>query len=92
VATEAAGIPLGIVSAGANRHDSPLLETDLRRRPGTGGTDAATGHRALDAGYDSGVTRDLLAQLGFDGEISARACPHRSRSASAGSSSARIRG
>jgi hypothetical protein len=29
VATEAAGILLGIVSAGANRHDSPLLEPAL---------------------------------------------------------------
>lgn len=29
VATEAAGIPLGIVSAAANRHDSPLLEPTL---------------------------------------------------------------
>ena len=29
VATDAAGVPLGIVSAGANRHDSPLLGPTL---------------------------------------------------------------
>ncbi len=41
-ATEADGVPLGLVSAGANRHDSPLLPlpcTTRRRRstpcPGT---------------------------------------------------------
>jgi hypothetical protein len=32
-----------------------------------------TGH--LDAGYDSGVTRKLLAQLGFEGEISRKGVP-----------------
>jgi transposase len=34
VATEASGIPLGIVSAGANRHDSPLLARACHRSPG----------------------------------------------------------
>src|SRR4029450_13867609 len=29
VATEGAGVPLGVVSAGANRHDSPLLEPTI---------------------------------------------------------------
>lgn len=84
VATEGAGIPLGIVSAGANRHDSPLLEPTLDAvREQVGPLPAGvTGH--LDAGYDSGVTRDLLAQLGFEGEISPRASPRRSRSASVG--------
>jgi hypothetical protein len=30
VATEDAGVPLGVVSAGANRHDSPLLGPTLQ--------------------------------------------------------------
>lgn len=75
VATEAAGIPVGIVSAGANRHDSPLLEPTLAAAKAQVGPlpDQVTGH--LDAGYDSGVTRKLLAQLGFEGEISRKGVP-----------------
>lgn len=75
VATEGYGVPLGIVSAGANRHDSPLLsptlaaaKTQLGRLP-----DQVTAH--LDAGYDSSVTRDLLIQLGFDDKISRKGVP-----------------
>ena len=70
VACEGYGLPLGIVSAGANRHDSPLLaptltatHTQLDRLPAH-----VTAH--LDAGYDSTVTRNLLNELGFEGEIS----------------------
>jgi len=75
IATEGAGIPLGIVSAGANRHDSPLLEPTLAAAKAQVGPlpDRVTGH--LDAGYDSGVTRELLAELGFDGEISRKGVP-----------------
>jgi len=75
VATEASGIPLGIVSAGANRHDSPLLAPTLAATQAQVGPlpEHVTGH--LDAGYDSGVTRDLLTELGFDGEISRRGVP-----------------
>jgi hypothetical protein len=75
VATEGAGIPLGIVSAGANRHDSPLLEPTLAAAQAQVGPmpEQVTSH--LDAGYDSDVTRDLLAQLGFDGEISRKGVP-----------------
>jgi hypothetical protein len=75
VATEAAGIPLGIVSAGANRHDSPLLALTLAAAQAQVGPlpEHVTGH--LDAGYDSGVTRDLLTQLGFEGEISRKGLP-----------------
>jgi len=75
VATEGAGIPLGIVSAGANRHDSPLLEPTLAAAKAQVGPlpDQVTGH--LDAGYDSAVTRKLLAQLGFEGEISRKGVP-----------------
>jgi transposase len=62
------GIPLGRVLAGAHRHDSPLLAPtldqlgDLRPLP-----DDITVH--LDAGYDSGKTRDTLAARGLHAEI-----------------------
>jgi transposase len=64
IATEAAGIPVGWTSAGAQRHDSVLLEPTLQ----------AVGHRGLledvetvhlDRGYDSAVTRERLGRLGI---------------------------
>lgn len=70
VATDAAGVPLGIASAGANRHDSPLLAPTLHAATGQVGPRwpaEVTVH--LDAGYDSGVTRALLDRLGLHGEI-----------------------
>ena len=69
------GIPLGMVSAGANRHDSPLLAPTFEAaKIQVGGLPAqVTAH--LDAAYDSGVTRGLLAKLGFDGEISRKGVP-----------------
>jgi transposase len=75
VATEASGVPLGIVAAGANRHDSPLLEPTFAAAAAQVGPlpEHVTGH--LDAGYDSGVTRDLLAELGLEGEISRKGVP-----------------
>lgn len=67
--TEAQGIPLGCVVAGANRHDSPLLRPTLERlaRFGFDLPDDMRIH--LDAGYDSNTTRELLDELGFDGHI-----------------------
>ena len=76
VASDGHGIPLGIASAGANRHDSPLLAPTLR----------AARHQLdhllpedrschLDAGYDSTVTRQLLDELGFDGQIARKGIP-----------------
>ena len=57
---EARGIPLGRVLAGANRHDSPLLASTLDKLDAFGPLpDKVTVH--LDAGYDSAVTRELLA-------------------------------
>lgn len=65
---EARGIPLGRVLAGANRHDSPLLEPTLDRLEDLGQLpDDITVH--LDAGYDSAATRGLLAGRGLTGEI-----------------------
>jgi Transposase DDE domain len=76
VASDGHGIPLGIASAGANRHDSPLLAPTLR----------AARHQLdhllpedrschLDAGYDSTITRQLLDELGFDGQIARKGVP-----------------
>jgi IS5 family transposase len=74
IVTEATGLPLHLVSAGANRHDSPLLEPTLAgldkldRLP-----EDLTVH--LDRGYDSRATRALLAALGFDGAIARKGVP-----------------
>jgi hypothetical protein len=75
VATEGQGVPLGIVSAGANRHDSPLLAPTLAAAQAQVGPlpEHVTGH--LDAGYDSTITRNLLDTLGFDGQISRKGVP-----------------
>ncbi len=76
VASDGYGIPLGIASAGANRHDSPLLAPTLeaasRQLDGILPADR-TCH--LDRGCDSTVTRQLLDDLGFDGEIARKGIP-----------------
>ena len=76
VATEGYGIPLGVASAGANRHDSPLLAPTLqaaeRQLDGLLPEDR-TCH--LDRGYDSTVTRQLPGELGFDGQIARKGIP-----------------
>jgi len=62
------GIPLGRVLAGANRHDSPLLAPTLDTLADLGPLpDDVVVH--LDAGYDSGKTRDELAGRGMTGQI-----------------------
>jgi transposase len=65
---EGRGIPLGRVLAPANRHDSPLLAPTLDKLDDLGPLpDDITVH--LDAGYDSGKTRDELAGRGLTGNI-----------------------
>lgn len=71
IAVDAAGIPLGAIKAPANRHDAPLLEETH---------DALAVVEApmtihLDRGYDSGVTRTLLAARGVAAEIAAQGKP-----------------
>jgi transposase len=76
IATDGAGLPLGIVSAGANRHDSPLLGPTLAAattQVGPHWPDQFTVH--LDAGYDSAVTRTLLDGLGLHGEVARKGVP-----------------
>lgn len=79
VVVDGAGIPIGCVIAGAHRNDSPLLRPTLEKLVrfdeglGVGLPDQITIH--LDAGYDSGKTRDLLAELGCRGVISQKGFP-----------------
>ena len=74
IVTAATGLPLHLVSAGATRHESPVLEPTLAgrdkldRRP----EDLTV---QLDRGYDSRATRALLAELGFDGAIARKGVP-----------------
>ena len=74
VVTEATGVPLHLVSAGANRHDAPLLEPTLAGLDKLDGLpDEPTVH--LDRGYDGRPSRALLDALGFDGEIARKGIP-----------------
>jgi len=72
--TEARGIPLGTVAAGANRHDSPLLGPTLDTLERLG---PLPPHPVvhLDAGYDSDKTRDLLDDRGMRGQIATKGTP-----------------
>lgn len=72
--TDACGVPLHLVAAGANRHDAPLLE------PTVAGLHKLaplpqdiTVH--LDRAYDSAKTRALLAEFGFAGAIARKGVP-----------------
>jgi transposase len=66
--TDGYGIPLGRVLAGANCHDSPLLAPTLDRLDDLGPLpEEITVH--LDAAYDSGKTRTVLAERRLTGQI-----------------------
>lgn len=74
VVTDGTGLPLHVVSAGANRHDSPLLGPTLAGLDKLDGLpDDVTVH--LDRGYDGRPTRALLDALGFDGAIARQGVP-----------------
>ncbi|WP_431955274.1 IS5 family transposase [Actinacidiphila sp. bgisy167] len=75
VASDAAGVPLGIVSAGANRHDSPLLGPTLEAAKAQVGALPEQVNINLDRGYDSAKTRALLNEFGFTGEIARKGVP-----------------
>ena len=76
VATEGDGIPLGIASAGANRHDSPLLAPTLEAASRQLDHLLPAGRTChLDRGYDSTVTRRVLDELGFAGQIARTGVP-----------------
>ena len=69
--TEARGIPLGAVQAGANRHDSPLLDPTLDTLDRLGPLPPQPVVH-LDAGYDSDSTRMLIDKRGMTGQIATK--------------------
>jgi transposase len=75
VATEARGVPIGLVSAGANRHDSPLLVPTLEAAKKQIGVFPEQVNVNLDRGHDSDKTRAALEELGFTGEITRKGVP-----------------
>lgn len=76
VVTEGGGLPVHVVAAPANRHDSPLLGPTLAGLDTVVPiTAAAPGAVQLDRGYDNQPTRTLLAQVGLEGVIARRGVP-----------------
>ncbi len=73
IAVDGTGVPLALVGAGANRHDGPLLGPTLAGLAPLGPLPDTTVH--LDRGFDSGVSRALLAELGVAGEIARQGLP-----------------
>jgi IS5 family transposase len=75
MAVDAGGIPLGSVSAPANRHDSPLLVPTLKAASEELGAlpEGAVVH--LDRGYDSLLSRERLEELWLGWEISGKGKP-----------------
>ncbi|MGP3991615.1 IS5 family transposase [Streptomyces sp. 3N207] len=75
VASDACGVPLGIVSDGANRHDSWLLGPTLAAAKEQAGAMPETINVNLDRGYDSAKSRVLIDDLGFSAEIACKGVP-----------------
>jgi len=75
VARDGDGIPLHLVAARANDHDSPLLEPTLAGICDMIGPLPNLPCMHLDRGYDSAKTRDLLHILGYDAEIAVKGKP-----------------
>lgn len=70
VLTDGNGLPLGVILAGANRHDSPLLRPTLECLSRFEFFLPESIRVDLDSGYDSCVTRDLLDEFGCGWKIS----------------------
>lgn len=75
VASDACGVPLGIVSDGANRHDAPLLGPTLAAACTQVSAMPEGVNVNLDRGYDGAKSRALLAELGFTAEIARKGVP-----------------
>src|SRR5215213_11100043 len=74
-AVDARGIPLGTITAPANRHDSLLLVTTLEHASASvGGLPEGTSVH-LDRAYDSDLTRERLEERGLLAEISQKGKP-----------------
>ncbi len=74
VVVDGKGIPLGSVSAPANRHDSPLLAPTLDAARALGLVAEGASVR-LARGYDSDLTRERLLERGLLAEISKKGRP-----------------
>ena len=75
VAADGQGIPVHLVAARANDHDSPLLEPTLAGVCDMIGPLPELPGMHLDRGYDSAKTRDLLEILGYDAHIALKGQP-----------------
>jgi len=75
MAVDAEGIPLGCVSAPANRHDSPLLVPTMEATSEALGALPEGVSVHLDRGYDSLLTRQRLRELRLRLEISGKGKP-----------------
>jgi putative transposase len=66
--TDGQGVPLGVVVAGANRHDMKLVSATLEaivvKRP-----EAGLQHLCLDKGYDYPQVRELVELWGYTAHI-----------------------
>jgi transposase len=74
VAVDARGVPLGVIAAPANCHDSPLLAPTLNALGVLGPLPERVSVH-LDRGYDSDATRERLAGGGFDFVIAEKGKP-----------------
>lgn len=74
VLTEGAGVPIGLVHAGANRNDHQLLEGTLDSIPITRPEPSAERPQGLclDKAYDNKGTRELVSGYGFTPHIHSR--------------------
>lgn len=72
--SDGTGIPLHIVSAGANRNDGPLLAPTLAGLDALGPLPARIAVH-LDRGYDSAGTREVLAGLALTAVIACKGAP-----------------
>jgi hypothetical protein len=75
IACDGDGIPLHLVVARANDHDSPLLQPTLTGICDMIGPLPDQPCLHLDRGYDSAKTRDLLEILGYDADIATKGVP-----------------
>jgi transposase len=74
-AVDEQGIPIGGVTAPANRHDSPLLTKTLHAVSETLGELPERAKVHLDRGYDSKATRERLEDRGLLAEIAQKGKP-----------------
>jgi rhodanese-related sulfurtransferase len=75
VVVDAGGIPLAVVSAPANRHDSPLLAPTLDALEALALPPKKPVSVHLDRGYDSNLTRQLLEERDLVGVICEKGKP-----------------